>query len=757
MPMNNSERKQFIRQYKEIHQPLMRFCMVKANGIMDPEDLFNDTLLAGLENYHKIKKKEALLAWMFTTANRICLNQLRRKKFQGNYHPDMAFSIPDHSNSSETRTDISFLYEAINQLPELQKEAIILFEISDLPIKEIMEIQQAKSSTVKQRLKRGREKLAALLNEKKHQKKIALLTGLLIGGNSFSMSQMDQLFQHIKEMPLPVSESQALKTIATFQGTGAAVQANASKAGMVMVKKMALGTLIAGGITTAVWLTTNTSGATPTAEDNNWTSSSSIDTINLEPKNLTTFEDPSHPPNEASHEPSKMIQVSIPTAINKIESPASLTESLELTALPLPKKAAPNNTLVMNGDTYPLASVETVKFDNFGDHLVFKTWSKDQVQIIENHTVEGQTEEDTEIIRRHMQTKMKKEGGILTFSQGGCIAKHNIRSNRFSTITFNDGEKARYKKMEWRYTVMIPNTMNLEIDGHYQTVSIPDVAANLNIHLFEGQLDLGDVSGETQLKLHYAEAKVGSLTDATIYMMEGKLTADAIQTHDFTAKYSTVKTNSWHQNGGGLLLFESHLSGQKITGNIAKGSIKYGSLKFDQSDLSNIQLNVFESRLELPKIGHATLNMRYSKLISASIQSVVLPVAFESSFDIQQIGSIQASSSKYSNYSVGEVMDAIDMHSFEDKIDIEHLHEKVQTIELTGKYSTYAIKLSSPANYRLAYDGKYGQLDYSAFDLEVTSFENKNDHKVIEGFLMGGNDSSPLIRIKCFESKVHLN
>jgi RNA polymerase sigma-70 factor (ECF subfamily) len=60
--------------------------------------------------------------------------------------------------------DIHFLYLALQQLPEEQRECIILFEISGFSIKEIAQTQQAGESAVKQRLKRGREKLIEILH-----------------------------------------------------------------------------------------------------------------------------------------------------------------------------------------------------------------------------------------------------------------------------------------------------------------------------------------------------------------------------------------------------------------------------------------------------------------------------------------------------------------------------------------------------------------------------------------------------------------
>ena len=58
------------------------------------------------------------------------------------------------------------LYKALEKLPELQREALILFEISGFSIKEIAGIQSSSEDAVKQRLSRGRKELLELLSEK---------------------------------------------------------------------------------------------------------------------------------------------------------------------------------------------------------------------------------------------------------------------------------------------------------------------------------------------------------------------------------------------------------------------------------------------------------------------------------------------------------------------------------------------------------------------------------------------------------------
>jgi RNA polymerase sigma-70 factor (ECF subfamily) len=65
--------------------------------------------------------------------------------------------------SQEVHADTHFLHLALSQLPVAQKECVILFEISGFKIKEIAEIQFVSEDAVKQRLKRGRERLQEIL------------------------------------------------------------------------------------------------------------------------------------------------------------------------------------------------------------------------------------------------------------------------------------------------------------------------------------------------------------------------------------------------------------------------------------------------------------------------------------------------------------------------------------------------------------------------------------------------------------------
>jgi len=82
--------------------------------------------------------------------------------------------IADISNDQESLTDLKIIYDLILALPAKTSETMILFHISDLSMEEVQNIQGGSISGVKQRLRRGREKLLSQLKTPEHMK-VALL------------------------------------------------------------------------------------------------------------------------------------------------------------------------------------------------------------------------------------------------------------------------------------------------------------------------------------------------------------------------------------------------------------------------------------------------------------------------------------------------------------------------------------------------------------------------------------------------------
>ena len=171
--MNKKEKQEkFLQLYEPIHDRFERFCRARAYGGIDYQDLINDTLLVAFEKLDTLKSEKAFLSFLFSISVRILSNKNKKKK-ETSLNESTEYSLQDLNAKTEHSTEVYFLYQALSQLPDVQKEAIILFEISGFSIKDIVEIQSASESAVKQRLKRGREKLFEILNYESIKKKEA--------------------------------------------------------------------------------------------------------------------------------------------------------------------------------------------------------------------------------------------------------------------------------------------------------------------------------------------------------------------------------------------------------------------------------------------------------------------------------------------------------------------------------------------------------------------------------------------------------
>ncbi|MFB6343398.1 RNA polymerase sigma factor [Saccharicrinis sp. FJH62] len=148
------------------HQALSDYCRAVQRNLHNAEDLMSDTLLVAFENINKLRDRSAFRSYLFGIACRLSKKRYRNEKKSGEWNDEKANNLISNASSPDANLDVQALYNALDQLPEKQKNALILFEINGFSIREVSEIQNCSEDAVKQRLKRGREKLAKRLGAK---------------------------------------------------------------------------------------------------------------------------------------------------------------------------------------------------------------------------------------------------------------------------------------------------------------------------------------------------------------------------------------------------------------------------------------------------------------------------------------------------------------------------------------------------------------------------------------------------------------
>lgn len=168
---------QLIREIKDgnvqLYDELMRryerkilafiFHMLKSSQMESlAEDLCNETFYKAYKSLHSFREVEATFStWLYTIARNTVLSELRKHKNikvsleQSGYTPQTSLdTLPEQTVLRNER--VSMVRDAINNLPEKQRSALILREYDQLDYQEIANILGQTVSSVKSLLFRAR-------------------------------------------------------------------------------------------------------------------------------------------------------------------------------------------------------------------------------------------------------------------------------------------------------------------------------------------------------------------------------------------------------------------------------------------------------------------------------------------------------------------------------------------------------------------------------------------------------------------------
>ena len=146
--------------YAASHQRLTAQVYAMIGNRDEAQECVQEAFVRAWAHRRKLDRAEHPEAWVRTTAYRLAVSRWRRT-VRGRRPADRALSLPTESGAP-TETHVA-LVEALKQLPEAQRQAIVLHHIADLPVHEVARETGAPEGTVKARLSRGRAALALLL------------------------------------------------------------------------------------------------------------------------------------------------------------------------------------------------------------------------------------------------------------------------------------------------------------------------------------------------------------------------------------------------------------------------------------------------------------------------------------------------------------------------------------------------------------------------------------------------------------------
>lgn len=154
---------------------LFRLCFSLCRNSADASDLYQDTWMRAFASYDSHDPEKEIVKWLYSICvNRfrdICREKKRRPeevKFDSNEHKD-AFMASLPSGGGFGKSDFELLYQAMDKLPENQREVLSLKYFSDMSCEEIGIVLGISVSAVTTRLSRALNGMRTYMNGREEQ------------------------------------------------------------------------------------------------------------------------------------------------------------------------------------------------------------------------------------------------------------------------------------------------------------------------------------------------------------------------------------------------------------------------------------------------------------------------------------------------------------------------------------------------------------------------------------------------------------
>jgi RNA polymerase sigma-70 factor (ECF subfamily) len=137
----------------------------------EAEDLLQDTFLRAYKAYPRLKDHKHLRAWLYKIATNTARSHIKREKKYQNLplFEQLTASSHDVAEQVEERIDLQAVKDAVDQLPERQRAALLMHKFQGLSYAEIAAALNTREDAARANVYQAMKKLRAQFSEKEPQ------------------------------------------------------------------------------------------------------------------------------------------------------------------------------------------------------------------------------------------------------------------------------------------------------------------------------------------------------------------------------------------------------------------------------------------------------------------------------------------------------------------------------------------------------------------------------------------------------------
>ena len=165
MRSSSTYRNEFLAAYDANADAVFRLCYAKTSSREEAKDLTQETFVRVWTRLQNSSEHiENLRAFLFTVARNLIKDYYKKKKavLERDLPEGMMEAVPTEARQ-ELGAESALMLDAVKELADPYREALMLHLVEGIPIGEIAELLGERPNTISVRVKRGIEKVRAAL------------------------------------------------------------------------------------------------------------------------------------------------------------------------------------------------------------------------------------------------------------------------------------------------------------------------------------------------------------------------------------------------------------------------------------------------------------------------------------------------------------------------------------------------------------------------------------------------------------------
>ena len=152
------DQRAFAKIFERHHQELYRYCLAIVRNKADAEDALQSTMSKAIASLPGERRRIELRPWLFRVAHNEAISIIRRHRPESD-HGLQGLSEPGPEIAAEQRERLRMLVGDLQMLPERQRSALVMRELSDLGYGEIAAALECSEGSARQTVYEARQAL----------------------------------------------------------------------------------------------------------------------------------------------------------------------------------------------------------------------------------------------------------------------------------------------------------------------------------------------------------------------------------------------------------------------------------------------------------------------------------------------------------------------------------------------------------------------------------------------------------------------